>query len=167
MSGSTEPRAALVSIEDQGTMMALIDLNKNNIGTEQLPEASTQTQEVLMRVAQSSQPIREVQRVCDHLAQIIRLQRQITDLQTRHLVPAECDHSTFEQQLRTLREELEEARRIPRTPRTDEDLRQELDDMTWDTRQSGEKVRALRTQLEIALSSAAWVAPTPPQQFAD
>jgi hypothetical protein len=64
MSGSTEPRAALVSIEDQGTIMALIDIDKDNTGYEQLQESFAQTQEVLMRVAQYSQPIREVQMVC-------------------------------------------------------------------------------------------------------
>ena len=66
MSNSTEPRAALVSVEDQGTIMALIDIDKDNTGYEQLQEAFTQTQEVLMRVAQYSQPIREVQMVCEH-----------------------------------------------------------------------------------------------------
>jgi hypothetical protein len=60
MSRSTEPRAALVSIEDQGTIMALIDLDKEHMGNDQINEAFTQTQEVLMRVAQYSQPIREV-----------------------------------------------------------------------------------------------------------
>jgi len=83
MSGSMEPRAALVSVEDQGTIMALINIDKDNVGSEQLREAFIQTQEVLMRVAQYSQPIREVQMVCEHPQQIIDLQRQITDLQTR------------------------------------------------------------------------------------
>ena len=83
MSQSTEPQAALVSTEDQGTIMALIDVNKDNIGHEQLMEAFAQTQEVLMRVAQYSQPIREVQMVCKHPQQIINLQPQITDLQSR------------------------------------------------------------------------------------
>jgi len=54
MSSSTEPRAALVSVEDQGTIMALIDIDKDNTGYEQLQEAFAQTQEVLIRVAQYS-----------------------------------------------------------------------------------------------------------------
>ena len=74
---------ALVSVEDEDTIMALIDIDKDNVGNEQLREAFIQTQEVLMRVAQYSQPIREVQMVCEHPQQIIDLQRQITDLQTR------------------------------------------------------------------------------------
>ena len=50
---------------------------------------------------------------------------------------------------------------------TDEDLRPELDNMTRATRQSGEGVQALRTQLPNALSFAARVAPTPPHQLED
>jgi hypothetical protein len=52
MSGSTEPRAALVFVEHQGTIMALIDIEKDNIGSDQLREAFIQTQEALMWVAQ-------------------------------------------------------------------------------------------------------------------
>jgi hypothetical protein len=57
MPGSKEPRVAPVSFEDQGTIMALIDLDKDNIGTEQLRETLVQTQEVLMWVTQYSEPI--------------------------------------------------------------------------------------------------------------
>jgi hypothetical protein len=93
MSGSTEHRAALVSIEDQGTIMALIDLDKDNIGNNQFTEAFTQTQEVLMQVAQYSQPIRKVQMVCEHPQQIIDLQWLITDLQMKQFLPLQCDHT--------------------------------------------------------------------------
>jgi len=163
MSSSTEPRAALVSVEDQGTIMALIDVDKDNTGHEQLREAFAQTQEVLMRVAQYSQPIREVQMVCEHPQQIIDLQRQITDLQTRQFLPPQCDHTGLEEQIRTLRAERDEALRRPVAPGTDEDLQQELEDMTRDARQSGEEVRGLRTQLANALMLAARTAPAAPQ----
>jgi len=163
MSNSTEPRAALVSIEDQGTIMALIDVDKDNIGYEQLTEAFAQTQEVLMRVAQYSQPIREVQGICEHPQQIIDLQRQITDLQAKQFLPAPCDHTGLEQQMQTLRNERDEALRRPPAPGTNEDLQQELDDMTRDARQSGEEVRGLRTQLANALMLAARAAPAAPQ----
>jgi hypothetical protein len=43
MSGLKEPRAALVSIEDQGTIMALIDLDKEHMGNDQIREAFIQT----------------------------------------------------------------------------------------------------------------------------
>jgi len=122
MSSSTEPRAAPVSIEDQGTIMALIDIDKDNVGHERLMEAFAQTQEVLMRVAQYSQPIREVQRVCEHPQQIIDLQRQITDLQARQFLPPQCDHTGLERQIQTLRNERDEALRRPPPPGTNEDL---------------------------------------------
>jgi hypothetical protein len=59
-----EPRAALVSIEDQGTYMAIIDLQKDTMGHGEIVEAFVLMQEVLMRVARYSQPIREVKMVC-------------------------------------------------------------------------------------------------------
>jgi hypothetical protein len=39
MSESTEPRAALVSVEDQGTILAIIDLDKENTGNDEIREA--------------------------------------------------------------------------------------------------------------------------------
>ena len=163
MSGSTEPRAALVYVEDQGTIMALIDIDKDNVGSDQLSEAFIQTQEVLMRVAQYSQPIREVQMICEHPQQIIDLQQQITDLQTRQFLPPQCDHTELEQQIQTLRNKRDEALSRQPAPGTNQDLQQELDDMTRDARQSGEEVRGLRTQLANALTLAARVAPAAPQ----
>jgi hypothetical protein len=133
--------------------------DKDNTGYEQLQEAFTQTQEVLMRVAQYSQPIREVQMVCKHPQQIIDLQWQITDLQTKQFLPPQCDHTELEQQIQTLRNDRDEALRRPVAPGTNEDLQQELDDMTLDARQSGEEVRDLRTQLANTLMLAARAAP--------
>jgi len=163
MSGLEEPRAALVSIKDQGTIMALLDVQRDTIGFEELREAYARTQEVLTWVAQYFQPIRDVQIVCDHPQQIIHLQRQITELQTRQFLPPQCDHTELEQQIRTLRSEWDEARRRPAALGTDEDLRQELADMTQDAQQSGEEVRSLRTQLANALMLAAIAAPAAPQ----
>jgi hypothetical protein len=51
MSGSTQHQVALVSVEDEGTIMALIDIEKDNVGMEELKEAFVQTQEVLVWVA--------------------------------------------------------------------------------------------------------------------
>jgi len=121
-------------------------------------------QAVLRTAAWYTKPGAVVHRVCDHPAQNIALQKQITDVQTQQFLPPECDHSTIEEQLETLKQELQEASRIPRMVRTDEDLRQVPDGMTRDARQSGEEVRALRTQLANARFVAAPVAPTPPQQ---
>jgi hypothetical protein len=96
--------------------MASIDVDKDNTGYEQLREAFAQTQEVLMRVALYSQPIREVQMVCKHPQQIIDLQRQITVLQTKQFLPPQCDHTELEQQIQTLRTEQDEALRRPAVP---------------------------------------------------
>jgi hypothetical protein len=87
MSGSTEPRAVLVSPEDHGTIMSVTDIQRDAFRLDELNEACPQTQEVLMKVAQYSQPIREVQMVCNHPQQIIDQQRQITNLQTKQFLP--------------------------------------------------------------------------------
>jgi hypothetical protein len=153
----------VLSIEDQGTIMAVIDIDKDNFGSKQLREAFIQTQEVLMRVAQYFQPIREVQMVCEHPQQIIDLQQQITDLQTKQFLPPQCNHTGLEQQIQTLRNERDEALRTPSAPGTSEELQQKLHDMTRDERQSGEEVQGVRIQLANALTLAARAAPSPPQ----
>ena len=158
---------ALVSVDDQAIIGGIVNRNLMEIDFAERQPVLEEAQEVLRRVAQYTEPKAMVQMVCDHAAQIIALQKQITDLQTRQFLPPECNHLMFKQQLETLSQELEEARRIPRTAGTDEDLRQELDDMARDTRHSGEEVRALRMQVANALSSAARVAPNPPQQPED
>jgi hypothetical protein len=101
--------------------------------------------------------------VCKHPQQIIDLQRQITDLQTKQFLPLQWDHTELEQQIPTLRNERDEALRRLSAPGTNEELQQELDDMTRDARQSGEAVRGLRMQLANALTLAARAAPAAPQ----
>jgi hypothetical protein len=125
MAASQEPRAALVSPEDQGTIMALLDVNKETMDTKATIDAFVQAQELMIRIAQYSQPVRTIQAVCDHPSQIVALQKQITDLQTKRFIPPSCDHTTFEQQIQQLRDDLDEARKTPRTVGTDKDLRQE------------------------------------------
>jgi len=168
MSGSDQhDRVTLVSSTDKDIIRAIVNRNLLEVELAERQTLLEKAQGVLRSVAQYTEPAAMVQRVCDHSAQIVKLQKQITDLQTQQFLPPECNHSTFEQQLETLRQELEEGRRTQRTVGTDEDLRKELDDMTGDDRQSGEEVRALRTRLGNALSFAARVAPTPPQQPED
>jgi len=116
-----------------------------------------------MRVAQYSQPIREVQRVCNHLQQIINLQRQITDVQAKHFLPPRFDHTNMEQRKQTVTNEWDQARHRHTAPGTNEELRQELADMTQDAQYSVEAARSLRTQLAKALTLAARVAQAAPQ----
>jgi hypothetical protein len=122
------------------------------------------TQQVLSRVAQYSQPVREIQQVCSHPAEIADLRNQITILRARaELPPMVCDHTDYETQLGTLRNELEVARRTPRVEGTANNKRQELDDMTRDAREASAEAVSLRRQLANALSLVVWAVPTPPQ----
>jgi hypothetical protein len=164
MSESQEPRAALISPEDQGTIMALLDLNHDRMGSEQTSDAFVQAQEVITRIAQYSQPVRTIQVVCDHPQQIIALRKQITDRQTKQFLPSpSCDHSAFDQEIQQLKNDLEQARRIPRTDGTDDEIRRELEDMRRDAQEVSIENASLRTQLVNVLSLASRVAPTPPQ----
>jgi len=106
--------------------------------------------------------------VCNYPAEITDLRNQITILRARtQPPPLVCDHTDYETQLATLRNELEVARQTPRTAGTDEDLRRELNDMTRDAREASEEGRNLRMQLANALSLAARVAPPAPLQPED
>jgi hypothetical protein len=167
MSVSQQPRAVLVSPADQGTIIALIDLKQETMGTEATTDAFLQAQELMMRIAQYSKPVRTIQAVCDHPSQIVTLQKQITDLQTKKFLRPSHDHTTFEQQIQQLRDDLNEARKTPRIVGTDEDWRRELDNMTRDAREASEESRSLRTQLVNALSLATRAAPPAPWQQED
>jgi hypothetical protein len=105
--------------------------------------------------------------VCDHPQQIINLQRQITDLQTKQFLPLQYHYTELEQQIQTLTNERDKARWRPAAPGTDEDLRQDLADMTQDAQQSGEEACSLRTHLTNPLMLAARTAPAAPQGLED
>jgi len=80
MSGSQEPRAALVSVQDQGTINRLLETNLGETPETENIELLMVTQQVLSRVAQYSQPVREIQQRCSHPADIADLRNQITIL---------------------------------------------------------------------------------------
>jgi len=141
MSGSEQhDRVALVSADDQAIMRGINNKNLLEINFGERQTLLEEAEEVLRVVVQCTDPTAMVDRVCDHPATITALQTQITYLQSQQVLPAECDHSTFEQQLGTLTQALVEARRTPGTVGTDENLRKELDEMTQDATQSGEEV---------------------------
>jgi hypothetical protein len=81
-------------------------------------------------VARYKEPAQLVQRVCDHPGQISKLQKEITDYKSQQFLPHQCNHCEIENQIRTRRDEQEESRGMPAVPERDEDLRQELVDMT-------------------------------------
>jgi len=168
MSTSQEPRAALVSVQDQGTINRILNTDLGDTTETESIELLMVTLQVLSRVAQYSQPVREIQQVCSHPAEMTDLRNQITILRARtQPPPLVCDHTDYEAQLTTLRNELEVARQTPRTAGTNEDLRRELGDMTRDAREASEEGRKLRAQLANALSLAARVAPPAPPQPED
>jgi hypothetical protein len=141
------------------------DLNHDGMRSEQTSEAFVQAQEVMTSVAQYSQPMRTIQAVCDHPQQVVTLQKQITHLQTKLFLPSpSCAHSAFDQEIEQVKKDLEEARRIPRTEGTDDEIRRELEDMTRDAQEVSIENASLRTQLANVLSLASRVAPTPPQE---
>jgi hypothetical protein len=114
MSESQEPRAALVSVQDQRTINRILETNFGDTTENENLELLMVMQQILNRVAQYSQPVREIQHVCSHPAEITDLRNQITILRARtEPPPMVCDHTDDETQLATLRNELEVARRTP------------------------------------------------------
>jgi hypothetical protein len=105
--------------------------------------------------------------VCKHLQQIIDLQLQITAQQTKQFLPLQCDHAKLEQRIQTLTQQKDDVRRRPAAPGNDEDLWQELADITQDAQQSGEEARTLRMLLANALRLAPSVALAAPQAAED
>jgi hypothetical protein len=85
------------------------------------------------------------------------------DLQTKQFLPRQSNDTELEQLIRTLTEERIKVRMRPVARGTDEDLRQELADMTQDTQQSGEDVRSLRTQFANAMPLGARATPAATQ----
>jgi hypothetical protein len=165
MSGSQEARVALLSVQGEGTIIRILYTNLSKITEIESTELLMVTQQILSRVAQNLQPVREIQQLCNDPAEIADLRNQVTSLSAQtQPAPLECIHTNYERQLQTLRTELEEARRTPGTIRTDDDQRGDLGAMTRDVREATEKAQNLRTQLAHALSIAAPAAPAAPQQ---
>jgi len=157
-----------VSVQDQGTINQILETNLGETTEEEVIELLMVTQQILSRVAQYSQPVREIQQVCSHPVEFTDLRNQITILRARaEPPPIVCDHTDYDTQLATLRNELEVARQTPRVVGTDDDIRQVLDDMTRDAREANVEAVSLRTQLANALSLAVRAAPTPPQEQED
>jgi hypothetical protein len=114
MSGSQEPRAAQVAVQDQGTINRILETNLGETTDAEGIELLMVTQQVLSRVAQYSQPVREIQQVYSHPAEIADLRIQITIHRARAEPPLIlCDHTDYQTQLSTLQNELEVARRTP------------------------------------------------------
>jgi len=101
---------ALVTVDDQEIVGAIMNRNLLEVNFGERQKLFEEAQGVVRTVAQDTEPAATIQRVCVHPAQIIALQKPITDLQTNQFLPPARDHSTFEQQLETVRQDLDEAR---------------------------------------------------------
>jgi hypothetical protein len=164
MSGSEQhDRVALVSIDDQVRIGGIVNTDIMSVDFAERQAMLEKAQDVLRRVVQYTEPASTIQRVCDHPAQILGLQKEIADLKSRQFLPPQCDHTEMENHILTLRNKWDETRQRPAAPGTDEDLQQELVDMTRDAQDSGEEARGLKTQLANALMLAARAALAAPQ----
>jgi len=143
--------------------MALLDIQRVAIRFEALNEAFAPTQEVLMRPAQYPQPIRPVRMECEYPQQIIELQWQITDLETKQMLPPQWDHTELEQRIWTSTNELDESRRRSVAAGMNKEQREQLSVMTRGAQQSGHEVHALKMQLANACMVPATTTPAAPQ----
>jgi len=156
-----------VSVDDQATIGGLVNTNLLDIEFAERQMMQESALALLRRVAQYTGSASLVLSVSDHTAQIITLQMQITVLQAQQFLPPQCDHTEIETRIIVLTTECDEARRRPAAPGTKEELQEKLAMKTRDTQQSGQEVCGLITQLALALTLAARVAPAAPQGAAD
>jgi len=104
-----------------------------------------------------------VQRVYDHLVQIIAIQKEVADLKAQHYLPLRRDYSAMEQRIWHLENGLAEAQTRPAAEGTWEELQVDLVTLRRDAQESEQGVRNLQMQLANALTLAARVAPATPQ----
>jgi len=81
-------------------------------------------------VAQYTKPAQTVQRLCEPPAQLIALQREITDLKAQQFLPPTFNHSKTEGSIQSLEDNLAEAWRRPATEGFREELQTHLALMT-------------------------------------
>lgn len=96
--------------------------------------------EVPRKVAGYIKPASMLQRVCDHPAQKIALQAEITKLKIQDFHLPMCNHTEIVNRIPSLINKREEARRIPTATGTDKKLCEELAVMTQDAQKSGKEV---------------------------
>lgn len=163
MSGSDQhDQVALVSFDNQAHIGGIVNTNILEIDFMERQTMLEEAKEVFRWVAQYMEPTSMVQRVCNHHAQIIMLQKETMNLKSQQFLPPQCDHTNIKNQRGILTAEPNEARLRPAAPRTDQELWEAMAVMTRDARHSGEEVQGVRTQLANALTLAARAAPAAP-----
>jgi len=117
-------------------MMEPLDIQRDGTGFEETEAKLVECEEVLMRVARYTEPAEMVQRVCDHPAQIIALQKEVTHLKAQHFLPPICNHLVMDKRMQILKNKSAEARRTPAVAGTSQELQNELNQMTQNARES-------------------------------
>jgi hypothetical protein len=157
----------LVSPEDQGTIMVLLNIQQDIIVFVDVNMLIAQTQGLIVRVVKILQPIRKVQVVCKHPQQMDGLQPWLTDLHSMQSWPPRCNHTEFVQWIMARTRECDQARIRPAAPRSDMELRQELLKMIQHPEQSGKNAHSVRMHLANPSKLAARADPASPQATED
>jgi hypothetical protein len=74
---------ALVSVDDQARIGGIVNTDITRVDFVERQVMLEEAQDVLRRVAQYTEPATMIQRVCDHPAWILGLQKEITKLKSR------------------------------------------------------------------------------------
>jgi hypothetical protein len=98
MLGSEQARVALVSADHQAVIGGIVNRNLLEIAFGQRQTLLEEKQQV----AEYTEHTAIVQRLCDHMTQIITLQIQITDQQSQRCLTVLCDHSILAHQWQAL-----------------------------------------------------------------
>ena len=112
---------ALGSVDDQARTGGIVNRQLTELDIAERQGMLEETREVLRRVAEYPEVTSMVQRVSDHPAQRIALQKEITELTCQRFIPPQCDHTEIENQILPLTAKRDKARRRPAAPRTDEE----------------------------------------------
>jgi len=115
----------LESVDNQATIRGLVNPNLLDIDFPERQMMLEAAQEVLRMVAWYTEHGSIVQRVCNHPAQIIALQKQITNRHAQRYLPPQCDHTEMKTRIQVLMTEQVEARSRPAIPGADEEQHQQ------------------------------------------
>ena len=160
-------QVALLVADDQALLQELVNPIVDCKGFEETQKRLVQCQEVLLLVAGYTEPAETVQRVCAYPAQIIMLQKEITDLKARHFLPPTCYHLVMDETIPSIEKDLDEGQRRPADAGSSEELQADLAAITQNAQESREEVWTIQIQLANALTLAARAAPAAPQSLED
>jgi len=91
-----------VSVNDQAIIGGVINRNVLEVEVTERQRMLEEAQEVLRRVVEYIKPAITVQRVCDHLVQIIALLAKIMNVMAQAFIPPEYDHTKIDERIQVL-----------------------------------------------------------------